>query len=71
MGTEDPEPGLAVLWVPSQASEVFELLPHLQTDDGDSRSACSPGFWAGRMEQELLNTVHGAEQGRLGRCESL
>lgn len=49
VGTEDPAPGLAVLRVPSQASEVFELLPHLQNEDGDSRSACSPGFWAARM----------------------
>lgn len=71
MGTEDPAPGLAVLRVPSQASEVFELLPHLQNEDGDSHSACSPGFWAARMEQELLHAVHGAEQGWLGRCESL
>lgn len=65
----DLAPGLAVLRVPSQSSEVFELLPHLQMRM--IPIACSPGFWAARMEQELLHAVHGAEQGWLGRCESL
>lgn len=64
---------LAVLRVPSQASEAFELPPHLQNDDGDSRSACSPGFWAAWMEQQLLTLYmaqNKADRGIVKVCES-